>query len=234
MAATVKATVEDCGEFCGWFVALRERHASLPCANVPPFTPGLSGFEEAPGTFTASWVFKPFFPRQAKLCLYVEGTKVGTELLSEVVYTVPPGYGHQRSSGYNCSDFLTQTGAQYYLELYPDDPSRLDADHDGIACESNPCPCGAESIPAEPEEAPPPLAAPVVTPASEPRTPPRKSRLSRACRRARIVKEQKRRSYRRAQQRARSHPRRRARLAAKRRYIAFRNAVHRARRICRT
>jgi Excalibur calcium-binding domain len=234
MSVTVKASVEDCGEFCGWFAVLRERHASLPCANVPPFTPNLSGFEETPGTFSATWTFKPFFPRQAKLCLYVQATKVGTELLSEVVYAVPSGYGHLRSTGYNCSDFLTQTGAQYYLKLYPDDPSRLDADHDGIACESNSCPCGAEPIPAEPEESTPPSTVPVFTPVSEPQRPPKKSGLSRACRQARATKESKRRSYRRARYMARHHPGRRTGHIAKWRYTAFRNAVRRAGRVCRT
>jgi hypothetical protein len=37
---------------------------------------------------------------------------------------------------YNCSDFATQAHAQAVLEADPSDPNRLDADHDGIACES--------------------------------------------------------------------------------------------------
>lgn len=40
---------------------------------------------------------------------------------------------------YNCSDFPLADGttAQQYLARYPSDPSRLDADHDGVACESS-------------------------------------------------------------------------------------------------
>lgn len=43
----------------------------------------------------------------------------------------------------DCSDFKTQAKAQrYFRKHHPRrDPSGLDADHDGIACEDNPCPC---------------------------------------------------------------------------------------------
>lgn len=44
---------------------------------------------------------------------------------------------------YDCSDFGSQAEAQEYLE--PGDPYGLDADGDGIACESNPCPCSSSS-----------------------------------------------------------------------------------------
>lgn len=39
---------------------------------------------------------------------------------------------------YNCTDFSTQSEAQRYFNMYPGDPSGLDSDDDGIACESNP------------------------------------------------------------------------------------------------
>ena len=48
---------------------------------------------------------------------------------------------------YDCSDFSTQSQAQAQ-KVYVDaggpakDPYRLDADHDGNACDSLPCPCG--------------------------------------------------------------------------------------------
>jgi endonuclease YncB( thermonuclease family) len=51
---------------------------------------------------------------------------------------------------YDCSDFSTQAQAQKYL--LPGDPYRLDADHDGRACDSLPCPCSStQSVsPAQP------------------------------------------------------------------------------------
>lgn len=42
----------------------------------------------------------------------------------------------------DCSDFATQAAAQHYFNSHGSgDPAGLDGDGDGIACESNPCPC---------------------------------------------------------------------------------------------
>lgn len=101
--------------------------------------------------------FRPFFPRYTKLCVFVSNANTSDQPVGETVVTLPAGYGVQRSSGYNCADFGSQSTAQYYFELYPGDPSGLDADHDGVACEDNSCPCGAEAIPAEPLPQPPAL-----------------------------------------------------------------------------
>jgi hypothetical protein len=48
---------------------------------------------------------------------------------------------------YNCSDFRSQAAAQAFLRRYPSDPSRLDANRDGIACESNPAPYDLTPVP---------------------------------------------------------------------------------------
>jgi len=48
----------------------------------------------------------------------------------------------------DCSDFATQRAAQvFFLEHGgpQHDPHRLDGDHDGVACEDNPCPCYRET-----------------------------------------------------------------------------------------
>ncbi len=49
----------------------------------------------------------------------------------------------------DCSDFATQAEAQaFFLAAGPGDPHRLDAEGDGLACESNPCPCtGSAPVP---------------------------------------------------------------------------------------
>jgi len=52
--------------------------------------------------------------------------------------------GAQRVADRDCSDFATQAAAQrFYVDHGGprSDPHRLDADGDGVACESNPCPC---------------------------------------------------------------------------------------------
>lgn len=42
----------------------------------------------------------------------------------------------------DCGDFASQAAAQnFFLAAGAGDPHRLDADGNGIACESNPCPC---------------------------------------------------------------------------------------------
>lgn len=38
----------------------------------------------------------------------------------------------------NCRDFSDQASAQAILDAEPSDPHRLDADNDGVACESFP------------------------------------------------------------------------------------------------
>ena len=42
----------------------------------------------------------------------------------------------------DCTDFSSQAAAQYHMNAHPGDPDDLDGnDSDGLACESNPCPC---------------------------------------------------------------------------------------------
>jgi hypothetical protein len=53
-----------------------------------------------------------------------------------------------RAVDYDCSDFATQAQAQSFFLSHggpSSDPYGLDADHDGIACESLPCPCSSGS-----------------------------------------------------------------------------------------
>jgi hypothetical protein len=61
------------------------------------------------------------------------------------------------ASDRDCGDFANQAAAQRYFlnNGGPNsDPDRLDADGDGIACESNPCPCDTSKRPSGPK--PPP------------------------------------------------------------------------------
>lgn len=60
-----------------------------------------------------------------------------TAALIAVVSAVPASAFQDK----DCSDFKTQKQAQHYYKKHGGpryDPSRLDADHDGIACEDNP------------------------------------------------------------------------------------------------
>lgn len=69
----------------------------------------------------------------------------------------------------DCGDFTNQAAAQrYFLSIGgpASDPDRLDADHDGIACESLPCPCDYSTT--APTPTPTPTVTPTPTPTPEP------------------------------------------------------------------
>ncbi len=56
--------------------------------------------------------------------------------------------GPAQAKDANCSDFNTQAAAQQYFINHGgpnSDPDGLDSDGDGIACESNPCPCSDDT-----------------------------------------------------------------------------------------
>jgi Excalibur calcium-binding domain len=162
MHVVAEVTSTECdlgGAYCAWFSFAVERHPSLPCVEDEDFLMGVGDRDENAGTIRKEWTYEPFFPGQDKICVFVDNG-LGVHPVGEAVISLPSGYGRQYSTAHNCSYFSSQRRAQYYLELYPSDPSELDADHDGQACEDNRCPCGAEAIPAQPIPAPPP--APVI------------------------------------------------------------------------
>jgi hypothetical protein len=72
----------------------------------------------------------------------------GTTLIADVPPPAPPAPARPpvappapvTGDVYNCSDFPSQAAAQAELRRNPSDPSRLDADDDGVACESNRAP----------------------------------------------------------------------------------------------
>lgn len=72
---------------------------------------------------------------------------------------------------FDCGHFATQAAAQdYFIALGgpAQDPDRLDGDHDGIACESLPCPCNATSTPSGGGTPPPVMPTPTPVPTSTP------------------------------------------------------------------
>jgi len=67
--------------------------------------------------------------------------------------------GTAQAADKDCSDFATQKAAQVFFLNHGGptyDPDRLDADGDGVACESNPCPCYYGTTPPSPTPTPPP------------------------------------------------------------------------------
>lgn len=58
-----------------------------------------------------------------------------------------PGQYLGQGDAYNCPAFATQADAQAVLRADPTDPNRLDADLDGIACETRPNPKDLVPVP---------------------------------------------------------------------------------------
>ena len=56
----------------------------------------------------------------------------------------------------NCEDFASQADAQAELRADPSDPNNLDAEDDGVACETYPYPEGTprDETPVEPAQSP--------------------------------------------------------------------------------
>lgn len=90
-----------------------------------------------------------------------------------------PTRASAREADKDCSDFSSQAAAQTFFLEHGGSASNnfddLDADHDGVACESNPCPCGVLTTPA-PTPAPTPTPVPSspapVEPTPAPPSPP--------------------------------------------------------------
>src|SRR5688572_29486714 len=80
-------------------------------------------------------------------------------VLSTVLGVLPSPASATHGYDRDCPSFANQSAAQNHLLAHPGDPDGLDADRDGRACESLPCPCGATGTtppPPPPPEPPPP------------------------------------------------------------------------------
>jgi hypothetical protein len=93
--------------------------------------------------------------RDVQLCAQIENWDLVTGQ-AVVAYdtAILHTQGEPPGNIYNCANFTYQDEAQAYLEKWPTDPSQLDGDNDGIACEVLPRRVAAVSTP------------PSVTPAS--------------------------------------------------------------------
>lgn len=68
-------------------------------------------------------------------------------LLATAGLTLLTQTAHAAVKDLNCSDFPNQAAAQANLNNNPSDPNGLDAEGDGRACESLPCPCAGQAPP---------------------------------------------------------------------------------------
>ena len=69
-------------------------------------------------------------------------------LVVTLVVTILAGTAPAAATDMDCGDFVTQAEAQaFFVAAGAGDPHRLDSDGDGLACESNPCPCATDIVP---------------------------------------------------------------------------------------
>src|SRR5829696_8629122 len=93
----------------------------------------------------------------------MEGARMHRVWVGIFIATLVPtlwASGGRAQDLYNCSDFASQAAAQAYLRANPSDPSHLDADYDGIACESNPPPRDLVPVPTPRPTSVPPTPSP--------------------------------------------------------------------------
>jgi Excalibur calcium-binding domain len=132
-----------------WELCAANCYATNLIARVKPddgaCQPGqgaLAHYEQLSDLMTSRQVTATFFPAvrgNNRLCAYVERMDFVTgysypAAAAAVAYSRGPRPGDI----YNCADFPSQEAAQAYLKEWPSDPSNLDGDNDGVACEDNP------------------------------------------------------------------------------------------------
>ena len=67
--------------------------------------------------------------------MHIRTRVLSTAALTLLVTTGPTAVVAHAQTDLDCRDFTFQEDAQAVLNRNPSDPFRLDADHDGIACE---------------------------------------------------------------------------------------------------
>ena len=76
--------------------------------------------------------------------LFLRGAWLASGIVALVILFFAIAPSPASASDKDCSDFATQRAAQIFFLKHGGpryDPDRLDADHDGVACEDNSCPC---------------------------------------------------------------------------------------------
>jgi hypothetical protein len=120
-------------------------NTGVPVGGVVPISASLP--------FSAVLVFTPKAAGPNTLCGYV--TRFSDDVVLASSSVVFASLGPTPGDLYNCSSFplLDGTTAQQYLQIWPGDPSRLDGDSDGLACEEL---TATPITPASPQPVPPP------------------------------------------------------------------------------
>jgi hypothetical protein len=150
MRAKVSGSGDPCSTDSDCFAAPLRGYLTSPGATCAADGENLVFFEESvEGPFNQTFYFPaPASAGPVQLCAVLERWPLssGIELLASDS-AVASTQGETPGDIYNCDDFATQEEAQAYLQQWPSDPSNLDGDNDGIACEHLPSGGGGGEIP---------------------------------------------------------------------------------------
>lgn len=142
MSATLTYSWEGCSGSC--FGHFLHAYLTTPGSTCVQGGKPLVAFEDLPsfgGTATKTITFLPRGPeRDVQLCAQVEDWELGPAGRSIAAADIASIHTQGEVPGdiYNCRNFAYQDDAQDYLRKWPSDPSNLDGDNDGIACEELP------------------------------------------------------------------------------------------------
>lgn len=103
-----------------------------PYDNQPVDRSGGGGGEAPPPTYPPLTSPPPTSPRPT--------SPPATSPAATQPASAAPRQGSSSAGDVDCPDFPSQAAAQRHLRADSSDPDRLDADNDGIACETNPAP----------------------------------------------------------------------------------------------
>lgn len=160
MSATLVYSWESCAGSC--FGRYLHAYLTTPGSDCVPGGEPPVAFEPLSSLGGSATRTIAFPPRAAEgdvqLCAQIEDweTGPGGQTIAAFDTAVTRTQGAIPGDIYNCRDFGYQEDAQAYLRKWPTDPSNLDGDNDGLACEDLP----HRPLPVSP----PPSAPPSVSP----------------------------------------------------------------------
>lgn len=162
MDASLTYSWDSCSGDC--FGEYLYAYVTIPGSPCVPGGATMVAFEPLAGTGgtgSRALTFRAQGPEgEVQLCAQIEewGLTAGKSNLAAAA-AVAHTQGEIPGDIYNCSHFSYQEEAEEYLHKWPTDPSRLDGDHDGIACEELPHRPLALPAPVTPAPVPTPVPA---------------------------------------------------------------------------
>ncbi len=141
MTAGINYSWDSCSGSC--FGEFLHAYLTTPGSSCVQGGEPLVAFESlssSGGTGARTITFLPHGPEaDVQLCAQIERWDlVSGQFLVAADTAITHTQGEIPGNIYNCANFTYQDDAQAYLQKWPTDPSRLDGDNDGIACEELP------------------------------------------------------------------------------------------------